>query len=93
MSTIRDLQMFQYAIANTGGPLGPRLPDLLSILSKGIKAIWRNVKKASVTVLRFVVKTATAFKKHMDDGANAHNRMMDLQDERYQRNWYHIRTF
>ncbi len=91
MSTLRDLQMLQLPFVNTGGPMGPRLPNLLSILTKGFKATWITAKAITGRALKLVAKVATRFKNHLDEGAEAHNRMMALQDERYQRNWYHIR--
>lgn len=93
MSTVRDLQMLQYRFAITGAPLGPRPPDPIATLVKAIKAVWLTTKSVFVKTPKFIARMATALRKHINDSAEMHNRMMSLQDERYQKNWYHIRGF
>jgi hypothetical protein len=67
-------------------------PELRSFIKEIIAAIGRATCRFLERIGSVVLRSVRAVKRRMDEAAEIHNRQMAILDERYSRNWYHLRN-
>ena len=94
MNTILETEIIRSGLSGRTSlvlvpPLEPQWPGNLWRL---VRAIGRQTKQAAKAIGRALVTFGKYAKRKLDEGAEIHNRATTMLDERYQKNWYHIRS-
>lgn len=73
--------------------VGLTSPEIQTLAQETIKAIAKMTKKSLKAVGSALAIAFRYIERKWNEGAEMHNRMVALQDERYARNPYPIRSF
>jgi predicted RNA-binding protein len=73
--------------------VGMTSPEFQEFAKAVIKAIARRTKKMFRAVAGGIVRIWRYIDKKVQEGAEIHNRQTQMLDERYARNFYHLRSY
>lgn len=72
--------------------VGLTSPEVQTFAQELVKAIAKLTKKSLKAIGSGIVATLRYLERKWNEGADYHNRMQAIHDERYARNFYHIRS-
>lgn len=72
--------------------VGLTSPEFQTFAQEVIKAIGRMTKNSAKAFGRGLGRAYRFIERKWNEGADYHNRMQAIHDERYARNFYHIRS-
>lgn len=90
-ATCRSTEILSIAppVGTLMGVTHPGYPDFLKAL---VKSIAKATKAGAKALLRAAASGMKWLKRKFDEGAEMHNRHMQVVDERYASNWYYMRS-